>query len=170
MRLGDRYSRFLAWALAVPAGALLAAAGASKLVSVNAGSTVIHRLGLPEWTGRFSGLVMPGIEIGLGVAILLGWTSKVLHIAIGTFFVLTTAFLAVVWFRLGSGEECGCFGGVLKSWSAGGVDVAILRNITVGGLYCAGVWALRQGAVSRLEVSIDFADKETGGIACERGI
>jgi len=79
---------------------------------------------LPDWLVHPTAVLLPGVEIALGVALLLGLVPRGAALGVGLLMLL---FLGAEGHALAGGIDidCGCFGGGSDSISAG----TILRNV-----------------------------------------
>lgn len=114
--------------LALALAAVFLTSGVSKLLALDSSATTLASLRLPVVAPRLAvgGLSVAEIAVGLGVLL---W-RPLLTIAAGGAVALALAFLVVVVraYRLGSEDDCGCFG---KTDSTPVSRALIVRNVVL---------------------------------------
>jgi uncharacterized membrane protein YphA (DoxX/SURF4 family) len=85
-------------------------AAVPKLVDPLALATSITHYGMvPEWSVNAIALILPWLELLAGVALLLGFKTRVAAILCGLMLLVFTTAVAVAFFQ-GLQIDCGCFG------------------------------------------------------------
>jgi uncharacterized membrane protein YphA (DoxX/SURF4 family) len=65
---------------------------------------------LPIWLANFLGIVLPWLEVGFGILLIIGVAVRLSAIVGGVLMVLFIAAISQAWVR-GLSIDCGCFGG-----------------------------------------------------------
>lgn len=158
------FSRTLSLVLTTGLGIVLILSGATKALNTR---DFIFALAsfykLPEVLAAF-GLLVPAVELTVGLALLLRLQLRRTVITIGVL-ILTATSVLVFGAQFGELESCRCFGGFFESSPA----VALLRNFLLL-IAAIGIWVLEKGrlpeVVSRLKlVLVGFALLVTGVVS-----
>lgn len=136
----DRY-RCRPWRLAgrLALAALLIWAGASKFMEpmafVRAGRELLDLLAITGWRAQLALDVWPRLEIGLGIALLLGLWPRVMAWACLVLLLAATGVLLNAAVQGLSAVQCRCFGDTLLDFRSpwlGAVRNAVLALVAVG--------------------------------------
>jgi len=98
---------------AIVLGAIFVLAGIFKVGDPWSFLGSLPAYGIPSAIRLPIAVVMPTIEVVLGVMLIAGWRTKEASIATGAFLVVFGAAIAYGW-NAGTLQDCGCFGPLLK--------------------------------------------------------
>jgi uncharacterized membrane protein YphA (DoxX/SURF4 family) len=92
-------------------GGVMLVAGALKVTDPEAATQAVRAYELlPEGFDGVVGLLLPFLEIGIGLLLIVGYGVRAAAVAAGVFMVLFIAAVSSAWVR-GLAIDCGCFGG-----------------------------------------------------------
>lgn len=124
--------------VAMLAGALIGIAGLLKAIDPGDGILALVGVGVSRSLAGFTILAISGIEIGLGVRLLVGRQVVNALYASAVLIAGFTVYLVAIWITNPS-AECGCFGALDQWWATGSPGAGVLRNLLLIGalLWCA---------------------------------
>lgn len=128
-----RFRSFALWLVAALVGAVFVAAGLGKLAAPQSTERVMDFVGATPLLTRAVLICLPGVEMALGVALVLHWRSVVAYSAAISLLILFSVFLLVL-AKTDYTAKCACFGSLVNAWSGGGPLVGVARNATLVGL------------------------------------
>lgn len=124
--------RYAVLPLILTVAAVLIASGGGKLGSLGSASATLHALRLPVRKARLVVAAVATIELGLAAALLGTSGTTLTAVAIATSILMSSFFaIGVRARRLGSTDECGCFGGLLSTRVSRRMSV---RNATLAAM------------------------------------
>jgi uncharacterized membrane protein YphA (DoxX/SURF4 family) len=140
----NRHPRVLGWlalALRIVFAGLFVLAGALKLLDPAAFAMEINRYQLiPWWSCALLALLLPWLEIFVGIALLTHWFSRgALAWVTALLIVFSLALLSAM--LRGLSIDCGCFGRV---WQSTGTFWPLLRNLVLLGMTVFLWWKPRR--------------------------
>jgi uncharacterized membrane protein YphA (DoxX/SURF4 family) len=92
-------------------GGVMLVAGALKVTDPEAATQAVRAYELlPDGFDGVVGLLLPFLEIGIGLLLIVGYGVRAAAVAAGVFMVLFIAAVSSAWVR-GLAIDCGCFGG-----------------------------------------------------------
>jgi uncharacterized membrane protein YphA (DoxX/SURF4 family) len=92
-------------------GGVMLVAGALKVTDPEAATQAVRAYELlPQGFDGVVGLLLPFLEIGIGLLLIIGYGVRAAAVAAGVFMVLFIAAVSSAWVR-GLAIDCGCFGG-----------------------------------------------------------
>jgi uncharacterized membrane protein YphA (DoxX/SURF4 family) len=92
-------------------GGVMLVAGALKVTDPEAATQAVRAYELlPQGFDGVVGLLLPFLEIGIGLLLIVGYGVRAAAVAAGVFMVLFIAAVSSAWAR-GLAIDCGCFGG-----------------------------------------------------------
>ena len=92
-------------------GGVMLVAGALKVTDPEAATQAVRAYELlPQGFDGVVGLLLPFLEIGIGLLLIIGFGVRAAAVAAGVFMVLFIAAVSSAWVR-GLAIDCGCFGG-----------------------------------------------------------
>ncbi len=119
--------RFAHWLPLTITGIVFMAAAIGKSWFPEETAKTLQLVGIPLWASQVGVRIVAAVELAMGLAMVLGWRSRVL---IGTAVALLVAFTMVL-IRLAmvdSSHSCSCLGPILDQWSGHSVYFGIGRN------------------------------------------
>jgi uncharacterized membrane protein YphA (DoxX/SURF4 family) len=107
----DRYAPWISTLARLIVGGVLLVAGALKVIDLQSSVAAVRAYEIvPAWLDRPIGWVLPFLELGLGLLLLLGLFTRTVALVSGLLIVVFT--VAVIWAAVrGLSIDCGCFGG-----------------------------------------------------------
>jgi uncharacterized membrane protein YphA (DoxX/SURF4 family) len=92
-------------------GGVMLVAGALKVTDPEAATQAVRAYELlPQGFDGVVGLLLPFLEIGIGLLLIVGYGVRAAAVAAGVFMVVFIAAVSSAWAR-GLAIDCGCFGG-----------------------------------------------------------
>ena len=92
-------------------GAVMVVAGALKVSDPEAATQAVRAYELlPSGFDSIVGLLLPFLEIAIGLLLIVGYGTRMAAVAAGVFMVVFIAAVSSAWAR-GLAIDCGCFGG-----------------------------------------------------------
>lgn len=92
-------------------GGVMLVAGGLKVTDPEAATQAVRAYELlPQGFDGVVGLLLPFLEIGIGLLLIIGYGVRAAAVAAGAFMVLFIAAVSSAWVR-GLAIDCGCFGG-----------------------------------------------------------
>ncbi|MFI5708020.1 MauE/DoxX family redox-associated membrane protein [Kribbella sp. NPDC051620] len=92
-------------------GGVMLVAGALKVTDPEAATQAVRAYELlPQGFDGVVGLLLPFLEIGIGLLLIVGYGVRAAAVAAGVFMVMFIAAVSSAWAR-GLAIDCGCFGG-----------------------------------------------------------
>lgn len=120
-------NRILRWLMAVAVGLAFIVAGIGKYVDPVPSERVLGIVGVPHAIARAVMTILPGIEVGLGISLVLAWRSTLVFAASIAMLMAFSVFLIVL-AATDYRARCACFGPLVEVWTGGGPIVALMRN------------------------------------------
>jgi uncharacterized membrane protein YphA (DoxX/SURF4 family) len=106
-----RWSPWVSLVARLVLGGVMLVAGALKVTDPEAATQAVRAYELlPQGFDGVVGLLLPFLEIGIGLLLIVGYGVRAAAVAAGVFMVLFIAAVSSAWVR-GLAIDCGCFGG-----------------------------------------------------------
>lgn len=111
LSLLNKYGKWIGFVARIVLGGVLIAAGWLKIFAPAKSQMAVRAYELlPVSIANFMGLVLPWLELGLGILLVLGIAVRLSAILGGALMLVFIAAISQAWAR-GLSIDCGCFGG-----------------------------------------------------------